>query len=49
VTLDKGGELQVLAQNLEESSSQVLEAQGRRVLLQWRPEQESVITEKEEG
>ncbi len=49
VTLDKGGELQVLSQNLEESSSQVLEAQGRRVLLQWRPEQESVITEKEEG
>jgi putative spermidine/putrescine transport system ATP-binding protein len=49
VTLDRGGELQALSQNLEESSSQVLEAKGKRVLLQWRPEQESVIEEKEEG
>jgi putative spermidine/putrescine transport system ATP-binding protein len=49
VTLDRGGELQALSQNLEESSSQVLEAKGKRVLLQWRPEQESVIAEKEEG
>ena len=31
VTLDRGGELQVLAQNLEEGSSEVLEAKGRRV------------------
>jgi len=43
VTLDRGGELQVLAQNLEEGSSEVLEVKGRRALLQWRPEQESVI------
>ena len=43
VTLDRGGELQVLAQNLEEGSSEVLEAKGRRVSLEWRPEQESVI------
>jgi putative spermidine/putrescine transport system ATP-binding protein len=49
VTLDRGGELQVLSQNLEEGSSQVLEAKGRRVRLQWRPEQESVIADKEEG
>ena len=43
VTLDRGGELQVLAQNLEEGSSEVLEARGRRVRVGWRPEQESVI------
>jgi len=42
VTLDRGGELQVLAQNLEEGSSEVLEAKGRRVSLEWRPEQESI-------
>ena len=49
VTLDRGGELQVLAQNLEEGSSEVLEAKGRRVSLEWRPEQESVIDESEGG
>jgi putative spermidine/putrescine transport system ATP-binding protein len=49
VTLDRGGELQVLAQNLEEGSSQVLESKGRRVSLEWRPEQESVIDELEGG
>jgi putative spermidine/putrescine transport system ATP-binding protein len=49
VTLDRGGELQVLAQNLEEGSSEVLEAKGRRVSLAWRPEQESVIDETEGG
>ena len=45
VRLDRGGELQVLAQNLEETSSEVLATQGRRVRLQWRPEQESAIVE----
>jgi putative spermidine/putrescine transport system ATP-binding protein len=49
VTLDRGGELQVLAQNLEEGSSDVLEAKGRRVAIEWRPEQESVIDEPEGG
>jgi putative spermidine/putrescine transport system ATP-binding protein len=49
VTLDRGGELQVLAQNLEESSSEVLELKGRRVRVEWRPEQESVIDESEGG
>lgn len=49
VTLDRGGELQVLAQNLEEGSSEVLEAKGRRVRVVWRPEQESVISESEGG
>jgi putative spermidine/putrescine transport system ATP-binding protein len=49
VTLDRGGELQVLAQNLEEGSSEVLEAKGRRVRVAWRPGQESVIDESEGG
>jgi hypothetical protein len=49
VTLDRGGELQVLAQNLDEGSSEVLEVKGRRVSLEWRPEQESVIDESEGG
>jgi putative spermidine/putrescine transport system ATP-binding protein len=49
VTLDRGGELQVLAQNLEEGSSEVLEARERRVRVEWRPGQESVIDEKEEA
>ena len=49
VSLDRGGELQVLAQNLEEGSSEVLASKGRRLRLQWRPEHESVIVETEEG
>ncbi len=49
VALDGGGELQVLAQNLEEGSSEVLKVKGRRALLEWRPEQESVIDEPEGG
>ena len=49
VTLDRGGELQVLAQNLEEGSSEVLEVKGRRTRVEWRPEQESMIDESEGG
>lgn len=49
VTLDRGGELQVLSQNLEEGSSEVLEMRGRRTRVEWRPEQESVIDEPEGG
>ncbi|HEY6113826.1 MAG TPA: ABC transporter ATP-binding protein [Gaiellaceae bacterium] len=49
VTLDRGGELQVLAQNLEEGSSEVLEVKGRRVRVEWRPGQESEIDEPEGG
>jgi putative spermidine/putrescine transport system ATP-binding protein len=49
VTLDRGDELQVLAQNLEEGSSEVLEVKGRRVRVAWRPEQESEIDEPEGG
>jgi putative spermidine/putrescine transport system ATP-binding protein len=46
VALERGGELQVLAQNLDEGSSEVLEVRGRRVHVAWRPEQESVIEEE---
>ena len=49
VTLDRGGELQMLTQNLEEGSSEVLAAKGRRVQLQWRPDHESEIVETEEA
>jgi putative spermidine/putrescine transport system ATP-binding protein len=48
LTLDRGGELQVLAQNLAEGSSEVLMAKGRRARVEWRPEQESVIALAEE-
>ena len=47
VRLDRGGELQALAQNREETSGDVLAARGRRVRLQWRPGQESEIVERE--
>jgi putative spermidine/putrescine transport system ATP-binding protein len=45
ITLDRGSELQVLTQNLEESSSDVLASKGRRLRLQWRPEHESEIVD----
>jgi putative spermidine/putrescine transport system ATP-binding protein len=38
VDLDDGGELVVARQNLETSSDEVLDAHGRRVLLEWSPE-----------
>jgi putative spermidine/putrescine transport system ATP-binding protein len=38
VELDSGGELSVVRQNLETSSHEVLEARGKRVRLEWRPE-----------
>jgi putative spermidine/putrescine transport system ATP-binding protein len=38
VELDEGGELQVVRQNLETSSAEALDAKGRTVLLEWRPE-----------
>ena len=47
VSLDQGGDLQILTQNLEETSTEVLALEGRRVRLAWRPEQESVIGERE--
>ena len=38
VQLDSGGDLTVVRQNLETSSTDVLESRGRRVRLEWRPE-----------
>jgi putative spermidine/putrescine transport system ATP-binding protein len=38
VELDAGGELTVVRQNLETSSSEALESRGKRVRLEWRPE-----------
>jgi putative spermidine/putrescine transport system ATP-binding protein len=38
VELDSGGELTVVRQNLETSSTDVLESRGQRVRLEWRPE-----------
>jgi putative spermidine/putrescine transport system ATP-binding protein len=38
VDLDEGGALMVVQQNLETSSGEALEARGRRVRLEWRPE-----------
>jgi putative spermidine/putrescine transport system ATP-binding protein len=49
VTLDRGGELQVLDQNLEEGSIDVLELKGRQARVEWRPDQESTIDESEGG
>ena len=47
VALDGGGELMVIRQNLETTSEQALEAQGRRVRLEWRPEHTYEIGNKE--
>jgi putative spermidine/putrescine transport system ATP-binding protein len=38
VELDEGGELVVIRQNLETSSTEALDARGRSVVLEWRPE-----------
>ncbi|MHB8468770.1 MAG: ABC transporter ATP-binding protein [Gaiellaceae bacterium] len=49
VELDSGGELVVVRQNLETSSQEALEAQGRRVRLSWLPEHTYEITASKEG
>jgi putative spermidine/putrescine transport system ATP-binding protein len=46
VALDAGGELSVVQQNLETSSSDVHEMEGTRVRLTWRPDVEFVIKEE---
>src|SRR5256886_6796556 len=43
VELDRGGELQVVQQNLETSSAEALDQRGRSVLLEWRPEHQLEI------
>jgi putative spermidine/putrescine transport system ATP-binding protein len=53
VELDAGGRLVVVSQNLETSSEDALQARGRRVRLQWRPEHvfeipRQAVPEKEE-
>jgi putative spermidine/putrescine transport system ATP-binding protein len=48
VDLDVGGELMVVRQNLETSSQDVFEAQGKRVRLGWRPEQTYAIENRGE-
>jgi putative spermidine/putrescine transport system ATP-binding protein len=49
VDLDRGGELQVVRQNLETSSSEALDAKGKEVLLEWSSEHMLEIkTESEE-
>jgi putative spermidine/putrescine transport system ATP-binding protein len=46
VALDAGGELQVVAQNLETTSAQALEEHGRHVSVAWRQEHTSAIQEE---
>ena len=45
VALDAGGELQVVRQNLETSSSEALEQRGREVTVGWRPEHTVAVPE----
>jgi putative spermidine/putrescine transport system ATP-binding protein len=49
VALDGGGTLTVLRQNLERSSAETLEEQGRRVRLTWRPENTVAIERRNQG
>jgi putative spermidine/putrescine transport system ATP-binding protein len=49
VALDTGGELQVVAQNLETSSADALQDKGREVSVAWRQEHTSAIAGEEEG
>ena len=46
VALDGGGELQVVRQNLETSSAEVLEQRGREVTVGWRPDQTVAVHEE---
>jgi putative spermidine/putrescine transport system ATP-binding protein len=49
VDLDEGGELVAVKQNLETSSQDALDEQGRRVRLEWRPEHTFTIGPETEG
>jgi putative spermidine/putrescine transport system ATP-binding protein len=50
VALDKGGDIQVVRQNLETSSAEALEQVGREVVVGWRPEHTvAVSTASERG
>jgi putative spermidine/putrescine transport system ATP-binding protein len=48
VALDGGGELHVVRQNLETSSAEALDARGRQVLLEWRPEHQLELDKRGE-
>jgi putative spermidine/putrescine transport system ATP-binding protein len=47
VDLDAGGELQVVRQNLETTSAEVLEQRGREVTVGWRPEHAVAVVQDE--
>src|SRR4051794_6106734 len=49
VALERGGELQVVRQNLETSSTEALEQQGRAVTVGWSEEHTYAIPKDEEG
>jgi putative spermidine/putrescine transport system ATP-binding protein len=49
VDLERGGELQVVRQNLETSSTEALEQQGRTVTVGWSEEHTYAIPKDEEG
>jgi putative spermidine/putrescine transport system ATP-binding protein len=49
VALDTGGELQVVAQNLETTSAEALQDKGREVSVAWREEHTSAIAGEEEA
>jgi putative spermidine/putrescine transport system ATP-binding protein len=49
VELERGGELQVVRQNLEMSSTEALEQQGRAVTVGWSEEHTYAIPKDEEG
>jgi putative spermidine/putrescine transport system ATP-binding protein len=46
VDLDAGGEVLVVRQNLETSSTEALEQHGRQVTVGWRPEHSVAVTEQ---
>lgn len=46
VDLEAGGEVLVVRQNLETSSTEALEQRGRQVTVGWRPEHSVAVTEK---
>jgi putative spermidine/putrescine transport system ATP-binding protein len=46
VDLEAGGEVLVVRQNLETSSTEALEQRGRRVIVGWRPEHSVAVTEQ---
>jgi putative spermidine/putrescine transport system ATP-binding protein len=49
IELDKGGELQVVRQNLEMSSQEALEQRGRRVRLGWHDQHAYAIPDSQEA